>query len=162
MKDVQRGPSTDNAHAPEEAALSRRRFVKGAMATAPVLATLPSGAALARSSNIIGYTSAAGAVDRQGRTLCLDPRYGDGAVAGGVDLGDPPYGKVNAIPARDWRVGSDDTAAPITESEMCARGGSYYYKTFDGIYKQGYVWRGGYVSATALASFAGSIYVKEI
>ena len=83
--------------------LARRSVLKGAIAAAPVIATLPSGAALARSSNLISSTSPAGALDGSGRTLCLD--LSSGELSGTVmDLGVPPSGSVTAITARHYRT----------------------------------------------------------
>jgi hypothetical protein len=165
MNDATNGRTTDVAQGDRReagAALSRRRFVKGAIATAPVLATLPSGAALARSSNIIGSTSPAGAIYKN-KLLCLDARSGSGLTAGGsaVDLGQPPSGFATAITDRDYRVDDGESAAPVTEAAMCKNGGYYYYKSSWG-WKKVTVPKGMYVSATAMSSFAGSIFVKEI
>lgn len=142
-------------------ALTRRRFIRGAVATTPVLATLPSGAALARSSNIV--TKASGGVDRSGRTLCLDARSGRGLMSGGtaIDLGQPPHGRVSAIRERDYRVGDHSTAAEVSESKMCRNGGYYYYKTSWG-WKKVSVPKGLTMSAMALSSFAGTISITEI
>jgi hypothetical protein len=153
--------------AAENVALSRRGFVKRAIATAPVIATLPTGAALARSSNVITSSRGSRAKDALGRTLCLDQRSGNGPIAGGVvDLGQPPSGWALAINERDYRIADDSTAAEITEAQMCANGGWYYYDGYSGStsaeVKKVYVSKGITLSAIAMASFAGSIYVREI
>jgi hypothetical protein len=135
----------------ERAALSRRRFVKGAIATAPVLATLPSGAALARSSNnVVGPSSALDATDGFGNTLCLE---------GTGDLGAIPSGNVTRIAARDWRVAPD--GATVEEADMCTNGGTYYY--YDSTaWTPKEVPQGILASATALMSFAGSLTYTDI
>jgi hypothetical protein len=139
--------------------VARRSILKGAMAAAPVIATLPSGAALARSSSLIGSTSPAGALDGSGRTLCLDELSGDrtGTV---VDLGTPPSGSVTAITQRDYRTGPRGSADEITEASMCELGGDFYYQ--DAGWRTAHVPRGILVSATALSSFAGSIRFTEV
>jgi hypothetical protein len=165
MNDGTTGRETDLAAAGngDLAALSRRRFVKGAIATAPVLATLPSGAALARSSNLITSTTVSGSKDALGRTLCLDKTSGAGVTAGGaaVDLGTPARGRLTAIRDRDFRVDDQWSAAQVAESTMCKNGGDYYYRASWG-WKKVSVPKGMLVSATALSSFAGSIIVTEI
>jgi hypothetical protein len=141
-------------------ALNRRRLLKVAVATAPIIATLPTGAALARSSNLIGPTSGAG-TDALGRTQCLDVTSGEGLMSNGmVDLGAPdPDGFGVAITQRDY-FRQANRSDPISEKQMCQDGGTYYY--------QGTGWqninvpKGMVVSATALSSFVGSIYLREI
>jgi hypothetical protein len=134
-----------------ESGVNRRRLLKVAVATAPAIATLSSGAALARSSNLIGPTAGAGK-DSAGRTQCL--KFGT-AVDGMVDLGVPPNGHVTLITERDYRVSPQASARTITEKQMCESGGNFYYQ--NGGWKTASVPRGIMVSATALSSFAGSI-----
>ena len=133
-------------------------MLKVAVATAPVIATLSSGAALARSSNVIGPTTGTGQ-DALGRTLCLDASSGV-PVDGMIDLGVPPSGRVTAIRDRDYRVEARGGAAPIAEKDMCKKGGDFYYQSSG--WQTVRVPRGIVVSATALSSFAGSIYIREV
>jgi hypothetical protein len=144
-----------------EPALNRRRLLKVAVATAPIIATLPSGAALARSSNLIRPASAWAARDARDRTLCLDRNSGQGYSNGAVDLGVPPSGNVNAIVDRTHRLDDRWSAAQVSEADMCKNGGSYYHYA-NGSWKKVTVPRGILVSGTALSSFVGSIVVKEI
>jgi hypothetical protein len=147
--------------AAEGKSMNRRSVLRVAIATAPIIATLPSGAALARSSNLIGTASAASAKDAQGRTLCLDRTSGTGVYQNGaLDLGVPARGKLSAIKDRNYRVDDSFGAASITESEMCKQGGTYYH--WNSGWRQVKVPKGILVSATALSSFAGSIYTTEI
>lgn len=108
---------------------TRRSLLRRAALSVPLIATVPSGAALARSSNLISGATEAGAQDAFGRTRCLDldsvRRYGSD---GHVDLGDPAHGEVALIPDRDYRVQADPRSRRIRESEMCERGGKYYYR----------------------------------
>jgi len=141
-----------------EPVLNRRRLLKVAVATAPVIATLPTGAALARSSNLIGATSGPGK-DALGRLQCLDLR--SGTYSGGMlDLGVSPNGNLKAITDRDWHEQPNGGSPSISEREMCTRGGDFYYNSTG--WKTATVPRGIVVSATALSSFAGSIYIKEV
>lgn len=139
----------------------RRSLLRRAALTAPVIATLPSGAALARSSNLISSTTAVGAQDAWGRTQCLENAsvYStDGTTA---DLGEPPYGRVNAIVDRDHRTDARGSADPVQESDMCVNGGTYYYRAPGG-WQPVNVPRGMLVSGTALSSFTGAIVTREI
>ena len=139
--------------------VSRRRLIKGAIATAPFIATLPTGAALARSSNVITSSSEAGAKDVFGRTLCMDDRSGvDYGTA--IDLGPWPHGSVNAITDRKYFTQAAWRSTPVSEGYMCKQGGGYYYWNYG--WKQVKVPRGMLVSATAIASFAGGIKITEI
>lgn len=136
--------------------------MKLAIATAPIIATLPSGAALARSSNVIGASSAAAARDSQGKTLCLDLKSGTpNSPPTLIDLGPHPQGSLTKIKDRDYRVDNKWSAAQITEADMCKKGGSSYHYS-SGSWRKVTVPKGMLVSATALSSFAGSIYTTEV
>jgi hypothetical protein len=143
-----------------ESALNRRRVLKVAVATAPFIATLPSGAALARSSNVISATSEANALDAMGRTQCLDLRSGADFTGSTLDLAEPPSGVVTAITERDYRIEPKGSGAAVSEAEMCKAGGSFYYQ--ESGWKTASVPRGMLVSATALSSFAGGIFYTEV
>lgn len=141
--------------------LSRRNALKLAVATAPFIATLPSGAALARSSNLIGAAPAGSAKDAQGRTLCLDLNSGTRNFQNGaLDLGVPPRGNLTAIPERYYFTDDRFIAPQISESQMCNQGGTFYH--WSGGWRQVNVPKGILVSATALSSFAGSIFTTEV
>jgi|SwirhirootsSR3_FD_contig_41_15326384_length_599_multi_4_in_0_out_0_1 hypothetical protein len=148
----------------QDEAISRRRVVKLALATAPIIATLPTGAALARSSNLISATTnPAGALDANGRTLCLNANSGTMLAGNTMDLGRWPHGTVTAIKQRDYRVGGTDSAAGISEAAMCQKGGTFYYQQTSAFgYQQVNVPRGMMVSWTAMSSFAGSIRYTDV
>ena len=133
-------------------------MLKGMTTSMPVVLTLQSGAALARSSNMIsdaGYK----ATDGLDRTLCMDsPSVNE--VEGMYDLGEPPYARVYAINERDYYVEANRGSAEIDEAELCRLGGEAYYK--DGGWQQVRVQQGMVVSATALTSFAGKIDVIDL
>ena len=109
--------------------MHRRALLKGAATTMPMILTLQSGAALARSSNLISATKY-GARDEHGRTLCLDldSVYPAGEYGHKYDLGEPAYGQVFAINNRDHRVRPRYRSRRIGERRMCRRGGTYYYR----------------------------------
>jgi hypothetical protein len=141
--------------------VARRNILRGAMIAAPVIATLHSGAALARSSSLIGKTWPGGALDGSGRTLCLDKRSGTMISSNTMDLGAPPSGSVTRITERDYRTGASWGSSRISEAEMCARGDTFYYRS-SGSWRNATVPRGMLVSATALSSFAGSINYRNV
>jgi len=136
--------------------INRRRLLKVAVATAPIIATLPSGAALARSSNLIGPTTGS-AKDLQNRTLCLE--RGSLPPNSMVDLGTPPKGWVTAIPERDYRKATDHSVK-VSEKDMCKNGGQFHYK--QGNWRTVKIPKGIAASATALSSFVGGIYTTEV
>ncbi len=109
--------------------ISRRAILRGAVTTMPVVLTLQSGAALARSSNLIS-ASRYSSEDRRGRTLCLDtdsvnPVSGSDHV---FDLGEPARAHVYAINERDYRVAPHRNARRITEEQICRSGRPGFYR----------------------------------
>lgn len=146
---------------------SRRALLKGTVTAMPAVLTLHSGAALARSSNMIS-TAAGGSTDAYGRSLCLDTSTVESADGSGrhFDLGEPAYGRVSAIRDRDYRVAPYRRAERVSEARMCESGGTYYYRTrsywYGRRWNQVQVRKGVLVSATALTSFAGSIVVTDL
>ena len=151
----QAGPQTPRS-------TSRRALLKGSVATLPAILTLQSGAALARSSNLISGTDSS-ATDSRGRTLCLDVDsvYPAGDLPDVYDLGDPAYARVSAINDRDYRRRPRNQADRVSESRMCNEGGTFYFK--DGRrWQERSVPRGMLVSATALSSFSGDIVITDL
>ncbi len=161
--------------------ISRRSILRGAVTTMPVVLTLQSGAALARSSNLISASRYA-TKDRRGRTLCLDtesvyPVDGSDHV---YDLGEPADAHVFAINEHDHRTAPDRNAPRITEEEICRSGRPGYYQgdyewdedddddddddgdRYERRWERVQVRRGVLVSATALSSFAGSVRVTDL
>jgi hypothetical protein len=82
--------------------VSRRALLRGGVTAMPAILTLHSGAALARSSNLIGQAPP-GTTDEYGRTLCLDTTGLTQVTEYGTvyDLREPPSGVVNVIPDRN-------------------------------------------------------------
>jgi len=142
---------------------SRRALLKGSVAVVPTILTLQSGAALARSSNVISATHVA-STDRFGRTLCLDPDSVT-QISGTrnlYDLNDPPSAHLTAIHNRDHRRAPHRSAARVREATMCREGGPFYHKPWGRRWQEVHVRQGVLVSATALTSFAGSIVVTDL
>ena len=154
-------PADASAEAPVSA--GRRALLKGSVAAVPTILTLQSGAAYARSSNVISASHVA-TTDRFGRTLCLDPESVDavGGTRNLYDLNDPPSASITAIHDRDHRRAPNRSADQVRESTMCTEGGVYYHKPWGGRWQEVHVKQGVLVSATALTSFAGSIVVTDL
>jgi len=169
------------------ASLGRRTLLRRGLVAMPAILTLQSGAALARSSNLISASSSR-TTDRLGRTLCVDSKsvYRVADRRGTYDLGDPPRAVCNIIRERDYFVknsddqddynrewGSTDSdwdfhdqygddITRISEGEMCRTGGTYWFKP-----RYGYEARsitlpknGFVVSAAAASSFVEVMTVK--
>ena len=180
--------SGDESQAPESP--GRRALLKGASTALPAVLTLQSGAAFARSSNLISASNTP-TVDGRGRTLCLklDSVYPVRGSHTRFDLGEPASADVIALNNRDYRVFPSRYAPRIGEARACQEGRTVYYvstresgsdsyfstsSTVDGQTGDGYhyyyrrrwkrldVPRGVLVSATALSSFAGSIVVHDL
>jgi hypothetical protein len=139
---------------------TRRRLLKGGATALPAILTLHSGAALARSSNLL---SASGSyeVDTMGRTWCVqfDSVVPVDDYSQIYDLGDPPHAVVNVIrgekEGRLYYVLKDDKEAgnPIHPGLMCEQGGQYYYKPASGRWELVEVPRGFVASSMAASSF---------
>lgn len=151
------------------AKIGRRALLRGATTAVPAILTLQSGAALARSSNLIGANPYSGAGN--GKYNCLDFDGIDRTDKPNVfDLGSPPMGHVTRIdadsryyktdPNQDgggWHGGSTE----VSKSKMCADGGTYYRKDRWRSTRVN-VKRGMLVSATALNSFSSGINYTDV
>ena len=128
-----------------------------------MIMTLQSGAALARSSNLITSASPESAKDEYGRTLCMaeDSVANADSLAGVYDL-ENGGARVAAIHERTYYSYNSVTGAQQTSPpEMCEDGGPYYYRRRWG-WKQVNVKQGMLVSATSISSFPGKIDVDYI
>jgi hypothetical protein len=151
------------------AKIGRRGLLRGASSAVPAILTLQSGAALAKSSNLIGanpYSRAS-----EGKFNCLDFDGIDRTDKPNVfDLGSPPMGHVTRIDADsdyyktnpDHQHGSWGSGpTEVSKSKMCADGGTYYRKDRWRT-RQVNVKRGMLVSATALSSFSSGINYTDV
>ena len=131
--------------------ISRRAVLKGGAAAMPVVLTLQSGSALARSSNLISEAPP-GTTDLSGNTLCLDTRtaysVGDSTK---FDLGEPAHGVVNVIPQQAFYTEPNRGGDLVRPGTMCRRGGTYYYPN-RGWHEVNLPTDGIIVSATAITS----------
>jgi len=148
------------------AKINRRAMLRGASAAVPAILTLNSGAALARSSNLIGAANHLGTQD--GKYRCLDFDGIRGTERPNVyDLGDPAMGHVTRIDAesryyKTWSGSySRGASSEVTKPQMCTEGGTYYrrgsYRTAEVTVKRGVL-----VSATALSSFSSGINYTDV
>lgn len=158
-----RGNKDQEKLADKPQSAGRRAMLRGTAVAMPAILTLQSGAALARSSNLISG-SGPGTRDRYGRTLCLDtrsvyPMDGNNRL---YDLGEPAYARVNAIREREYRYRPRRRSRQVDESEMCERGIPGYYRTRRGGDWKKVETRGMIVSATALHSFAGHVHITDL
>ena len=131
IQDESKRKSQSKSEDDRPTSMGRRAILRGGVTAMPVILTLQSGAALARSSNLIG--EALGARDKDtGDVLCLDttPTHIDQLSSGKFDLGD--YGaKVNVIPSDvDYYPAYDGGASgvSVTPDAFCRDGGSRKYK----------------------------------
>lgn len=97
---------------------SRRRLLKGTMAI-PIIMTLHSGAALARTSNLVGQTldTATAVKDGNGDLYCVFPTDAAASAVNPVDLGVSPAVTTNHL--TDATGGTDLKA----EADACHKGG---------------------------------------
>ena len=110
VQDDKKTNGSGAGHDGRPASLGRRTLLRRGVVAMPAILTLQSGAALARSSNLISASSPRSR-DRLGRTLCVDSKSvyrADGRRRGVYDLGDPPRAKVNIIRERDYFVKNSD------------------------------------------------------
>jgi hypothetical protein len=162
------------ADAPANA--SRRALLRGASAALPTILTLHSGAALARSSNLMGTVdSTSRAKSRNGQIQCLDRASAVDGTPARLDLGEQPMLHVQYITPRNYYRGKSggqggDLSRPVSIEQMCREGGVFWYREQSGWWWTEVKWKAttpGYnsrgvepgflVSATALSSFASSI-----
>jgi hypothetical protein len=134
--------------------VSRRSILRGATVIAPTILTLHSGAALAKSSNLITSNS-----------LTL-PDAGTVAATGApnqYDLGAPVSADVTRINAMGeyHRLGDHSPRGIVSPQQMCTEGGTFERKSWSG-WSNVTVDKGGLVSATALSSFASGIRYTDV
>jgi hypothetical protein len=150
----------------------RRALIKGAAATLPMILTLQSGAALARSSNLIGGTSEASAKDADGNTLCMDMSYAT-PIGDKYDLGPTPGDVVvNMYPDCEYskkqmpllrRRGPASSAGQrvtVGVQEVCESpiDSTFYFKNGPGGWQPLPGGNGALVSLVAISSFADGTF----
>jgi len=135
----------------------RRALVRGAAAAVPTILTLHSGAALARSSNLLGTIDTL--ANSSDPANCLDTTGLSTVEPNVYDLGTTPSSTVNVLPGDKTYYTNSSRTTVANREAMCENGGTYYTSTGQPItLPQG----GGLVSATSLSSFAGRVIVREL
>lgn len=127
----------------------------------PVVLTLQSGEALARSSNLIS-AAPAGTRNAAGQALCLDTSTSTPMLdSTKYDIGDPGYATLNVVPDVDFYPLSGGRSDPPTSVDVfCTRGGSM--KFHDGGWHQVDLPANGIiVSANALNSVSSRVDIWE-
>lgn len=142
----------------------RRALIKGAAASLPMILTLQSGAALARSSNLISGSSEASAKDANGNTLCMDTSYATQIGDNLYDLGPFPEGVVNEYPNVIYKTLANNGSKSLTVGmqEVCESSidTAFYFQNGAG-------WQsvpggnGCLVSLTAISSFADGTFLFQ-
>jgi hypothetical protein len=138
---------------------SRRRLLQGAASTVPMILTLQSGAALARSSNIISETTEAGALTEDGQYYrCLLLSSVD-RVDKGADLGEPPSGEYVEIKNMTYYTDDNASSPTVSGATVCKNDVTYFYK--DQGFKQIRIEGGGLAfSAASHTSLAGALTLR--
>lgn len=151
--------STEAATRSVETGLSRRALLRGA---APAIVTLYSGAALAKSSNLVTADSTPGPEGYKYR--CLDTQ-GLAVYGNKYDLGQPALGHVTRIQSQKQYFKPSSTGGPSSQMvagpQMCATGGDYYRKDW-GTFTKVKVKKGVLVSSTAMSSFSSGIQYTDV
>jgi len=147
---------------PEPAKISRRKLLKTAAVGMPAVLTLHSGAALARSSNLIGIAPP-GTRDLDGNALCLDTTMADSMDSTHVDIGDQADAAVNILADVPYYPESNRSKPPTNADMTCNMGGTHYYHD-DGWHEVRLPTNGVIVSATAIVSVSlrGNILFNRI
>lgn len=161
-------------HADDSVVRGRRALLRTAVVTMPMILTLQSGAALARSSNLISASRPRSAKDPEGRMLCMDYQSVDMVIdsdddsSGGyrrtygsvADLGAPPSANISAI--RRGVYYDEPGGERIYRRRICRDGGVYSVQKASGEWVQTrYVPQGMLVSFVGVGSFA-NIHITEI
>ena len=151
--EVKSAPETGVKH---PKSISRRALLRGGVTAMPAILTLQSGAALARSSNLI--SAAPGSRNADDNALCMDTSTADQLTSGKWDYRDPGYGTVNVIPDADYypTTESGKSGEAWTAYTFCEAGGSR--KFHDGGWHQVDLPSNGIiVSANALNSVSSRV-----
>jgi hypothetical protein len=140
----------------ETVSKARRRLIQGAASTVPVILTLQSGAAWARSSNIISESTEAGGLTEDGQYYrCLLLSSVD-RVDRGADLGEPPSGEYVELKNMTYYTADNAGSPTVSGATVCRNDVPYYYK--DQGFQQIRVEGGGLVfSAASHTSLAGAL-----
>lgn len=132
-EDTKPDPSL-SAIAARRVRFSRRDLLRRGVASMPAILTLHSGAALARTSNLIS-AAPPDTIDELGRTLCLDTNsvYPADEYNDIYDLGEnPPRAVINIISDREYHTEKNRGSAIASKATVCEGGQPYWYNENDG------------------------------
>ena len=139
--------------------ISRRALLRGATATVPTILTLTSGAALARSSNLIGVTQST----TQDPVLCLDPASAQRVTDSIYDLGSPAYGEVTRFSSANKYRDKANPGTELSHQQACKLNGTLQVKyNYSGTWVDKPRTPGHFVSNAAVASFGTRILQSDI
>lgn len=164
-KDQQQAGEASAASGVSPGGMSRRKLLSGAgQAAVPAIVTLYSGAALARSSNVVSADGSPGAEGNRYRCLDTSSVYRTDKPRV-YDLGQDPMAHVTRINSNRqyYRIGANNhpTGYPVSGQTMCETGGNYLRRDYSS-FRRVTVRQGVLVSATALGSFANDITYTDV
>jgi hypothetical protein len=140
---------------------SRRALIKGGVTAMPAILTLQSGAALARSSNLIGEAPAGFSDPEATHTICVDKSSVTDLGNGIYDLGPSRYADATLIDNKHQYYITKSEDYPISARAMCEKGsaannGPFYWKdrNYSPPWRSAELKQGFVVSAGAYSSFA--------
>jgi hypothetical protein len=142
--------------------MSRRAMLRGA---GPAIVTLYSGAALAKSSNLIGTAPTIGPEGDKYRCLDTASVYPT-SNPNQYDLGQTPMAHVTQIRTTRQYYPTTNNYSPsgpqVSPKQMCSTGGKFVRKDGWHKYTKVNVSRGVIVSATAISSFSNNVTYTDI
>ena len=126
------GSSSADVSSGKPAPMSRRALLRGGVTAMPAILTLHSGAALARSSNLI--SASPGSRDGNGNVLCLETETGTAKMldSGKYDFGSPGSGTVHVLEDTYYYEGPGQGGAKWTADEFCELGTTGNFKPLSG------------------------------
>ena len=107
--------------------VSRRAILKAGTASLPVILSLQSGAALARSSNLVSSAPTGTRDPATGDAICMDSSTLTPLGEGQYDLGPNGYANVDMLPEQEYYVsGTGRKDGPYTADDVCATSEGYF------------------------------------
>jgi hypothetical protein len=149
-----------NDNLAQPSSMGRRALLRSGITAMPAILTLQSGAALARTSNLVSSSPIDTRVGTN--TVCLDtnsvPQIGDSGDV--YDLGDPPKAEITVIPDLDHHSAQNmSVTTRVDEGVMCVSEETiYHYKDSNDVWQSRQVpSRGIVLSSGAFASIADNV-----
>ena len=130
VQDDKRTIASVDGSSDKPASMSRRAVLRGGVTAMPAILTLHSGAALARSSNLI--SASPGSRDGNGNVLCMDTSTADLLDNGKYDYHDPGSATLHVLEDTYYYEGPGQSGAKWTADEFCELGTSGNFKPLSG------------------------------